>query len=111
MTRQQDPVLPTAGRHRRESDALALDASGSIGALEILTGPDRDELEIEISPVGDGGSRTRDIVRAWHIGARVVHVALFARVPAGEYVVWHDESTPAGTVVVRGGEVAHYRLT
>ena len=52
-----------------------------------------------------------DIVRAWRIGARVVHVALFARVPAGEYVVWHDESTPAGTVVVRGGEVAHYRLT
>lgn len=99
------------GRHHREADTLVLDIGGTIGALNIVTGADRDELEVEISPVGaDAGHRTHNVVQARRVGASVIYAALFPSVPAGEYVVWHDESSPAGTVSVRGGEVSEYRL-
>jgi hypothetical protein len=101
MPARQELDRPGAGHHRGNSGT---------GALTIVTGADRNELEVEISPAGSSGPRTRDIVHAHRTGARVVYSAMFPSVPVGEYVVWHDESAPAGTVVVRGGEVGEYHL-
>lgn len=112
MAEHQEPQPIVAGRHRRDADTLILDIGGSIGALSIVTGSDREELEVEISPVGADPNqhRTHNVVQARRIGANTMYAALFPRVPAGDYVVWHDETTPAGTVTVTGGEVAEYRL-
>jgi hypothetical protein len=101
---EQELARTSPGRHRRDVDAL------EAGALNIVTGADRDELEIEISPVGTDGPRTRGVVAARRVGPKIVYAALFTGVPAGQYIVWHDESTPAGTVVVSGGEVVEYQL-
>ena len=104
---------PATGRHHREADTLVLDIGGTIGALNIVTGADRNELEVEISPVGadTGSHRTHNVVRARRVGSRIVYAALFPSVPEGEYVVWHDDTTPAGTVSIRGGQVSEYQLT
>lgn len=101
--------------HRDErvvrSDTVLLDIGGDIGALTIVTRADREEREIEISPVGtDPAHRTHNVVHARHVGARTIYAAVFPSVPAGEYTVWRDESTPDGTVVVRGGKVCDYHL-
>jgi hypothetical protein len=93
------------------ADTLLLDIGGDIGALSIVTDADRDELEVEISPVGaDPAPRTHNVVRARRVGANTIYAAVFPSVPAGEYTVWRNDSTPAGTVVVRGGAVSDYRL-
>jgi hypothetical protein len=112
MTEPQEPQGIVTGRHHRDADTLILDIGGSIGALSIVTGADREELEVEISPIGADPRhhRTHNVVRARRVGANTIYAALFPSVPAGEYVVWHDESTPAGTVTITGGEVAEYRL-
>jgi hypothetical protein len=112
MTEHQQPPDTATGRHHRDADTLILNIGGSIGALSIVTGSDREELEVEISPVGADPNqhRTHNVVRARRVGAHVIYAAVFPSVPEGDYVVWHDESTPAGTVTVNGGEVAEYRL-
>jgi hypothetical protein len=109
---EQELIRTSPGRHRRYMDALVLeaDAAVAVGALSIVTGADRNELEIEISRVGADGPRTRSLVRARHVGQTVVYTALFTGVPAGQYIVWHDESSPAGTVVVSGGKLVEYHL-
>ena len=97
------------GTHR--SDTLLLDIGGDIGALTIFTGPDRDELEIEISPVGTNPDhRTHNVVHARQIGEKTVYAAVFPNVPAGDYTIWHDAATPDGTVVIHGGKVTDYKL-
>jgi hypothetical protein len=103
MTHEHAPV---------RSDTLLLDIGGDIGALTIITEPDREELEIEISPVGaDPAIRTHNVVHARKVGANTVFAAVFPSVEAGEYTIWRDEATPAATVRIRGGEVTEYRLT
>lgn len=93
------------------SDTLVLDIGGDIGALGITTGADRNELEVEISPLGaDPNVRTHNVVHPRQVGAKTIYAAVFPSVAAGEYTVWHDESTPAGTVSIRGGHVTEYQL-
>jgi hypothetical protein len=92
-------------------DTLVLDIGGDIGALSITTEADRDELEIEISPVGaDPRIRTHNVVHPRQVGPKTIYAAVFPSVAEGDYTVWHDESTPAGTVTIRGGHVTEYRL-
>ena len=92
------------------ADNLLLDIGGDTGALVIHTTADRDQAEIEISAAGSGRARTHNVVRRRQAPAGASYAAVFPDVPAGEYVVWLDADTPAGTVTVHGGAVARFRL-
>jgi hypothetical protein len=110
------------------TDNLVLDIGGDTGALIIHTAAHRDQAEIEISPAGPGrarahnipgtdnaarthnADRTHNVVRRREAAGGVRYAAVFPSVAAGDYVVWRDDDTPAGTVTVRGGAVASFRF-
>jgi hypothetical protein len=92
------------------NDNLLLDIGGDTGALIIHAAADRDQAEIEISPAGDGTARSHNIVRRRESAGGAKYAAVFPAVPEGDYVIWRDADTPAGTVTVRGGTVASFRF-
>jgi hypothetical protein len=85
---------------------VMLDIGGDVGALVIATGPEWHGREIEISSTEDvSAARTHVAVRARHVEGGVRYTAVFPSLPAGPYVLWRNETEPAGTVVVAGGTV------
>ena len=92
------------------ADNLLLDIGADTGALVIHAAAHRDEAEIEISPSGSGRRRTHNVVRRREAVGGARYAAVFPALPAGDYVIWRDAGTPAGTVTVRGGAVASFRL-
>jgi hypothetical protein len=102
---------PGSPEHAPESnDNLLLDIGADTGALTISTPADRDQAEIEISPAGSGRARVHNVVRARSTVGGSVYAAVFPALAAGDYVVWRDHGTEAGTVTVHGGQVASFRL-
>ena len=91
-------------------DNLILDIGADTGALIIHAAADRDQAEVEISPAGSDQARTHNIVRRREAVRGAVYAAVFPALTAGDYVVWRDAATPAGTVIVHGGQVASFRL-
>jgi hypothetical protein len=91
-------------------DNLILDIGADTGALVIHAAVDRDQAEVEISPVGEQ-ARSHNIVRRREAVSGAVYAAVFPALTAGDYTVWRDAATPAGTVVVHGGRVASFRLS
>jgi len=90
---------------------LILDIGADTGALIIHAAIDRDQAEVEISPAGsEPATRTHNIVRRREAVGGAVYAAVFPALTAGDYVVWRDTATPAGTVTVQGGRVASFRL-
>lgn len=92
------------------TDNLVLDIGADTGALIVHATVDRDQAEIEITPVGSEQARTHNIVRRREAVSGAVYAAVFPALTAGNYVVWRDATIPAGTVIVRGGQVASFRL-
>ena len=91
-------------------DNLILDIGADTGALIIHAAVDRDQAEVEISPVGSEQARAHNIVRRREAVSGAVYAAVFPALTAGNYVVWRDAATPAGAVIVHGGRVASFRL-
>jgi hypothetical protein len=91
------------------TDNLLLDIGGDTGALVIAAPAGRDQGEVEISPAA-GGPRTHNVVRRRTVPGGAVYAAVFPALAEGDYDVWRDSVTRAGTVAVRGGEVASFRL-
>jgi hypothetical protein len=91
-------------------DNLLLDIGAGTGALIIHACQDRDQDEIEISPAGTSGARVHNVVRARHAPAGTRYAAVFPALQAGDYVVWRDAATEAGTVTIAGGHVATFAL-
>jgi hypothetical protein len=91
--------------------SVVLDLGDGIGALILDAPADLNGREIEISSApGDAAARqTHSLVRERTTAAGTSYAAVYISVPAGEYIVWRDEDTPAGTVTVRGGQIAHFR--
>lgn len=83
---------------------VVLDVGGDIGALVIHTGQADLGREIEVSPV-DGGPRTHAAVRRRDLRDGSVFSAVYPGLPAGRYVIWHDEDTPRGEIDVYGAAV------
>lgn len=92
------------------NDNLILDIGADTGALIIHAASDRDGAEVEISPAGCEQSRSHNIVRRREAVRGAVYAAVFPAVTAGDYTVWRDAATPAGTVTVQGGRVASFHL-
>ena len=98
------------------TDNLLLDIGGDTGALVVYAAADRDQAEIEISlSAGDHAAgdqaRTHNVVRRREAPGGAVYAAVFPALAAGDYVVWRDGATTAGTVPVHGGQVASFRLS
>ena len=100
----------SAERTPGSNDNLLLDIGAGTGALIIQAAADRDEGEIEISPAGSPQQRSHNVVRLRRTPGRSVYAAVFPALPAGDYDVWRDAATKAGTVPVHGGHVASFRL-
>ena len=91
-------------------DNLILDIGADTGALIIHAAMDRDQAEVEISPAGSEQTRAHNIVRRREAVSGAVYAAVFPALTAGDYVVWRDAATTAGTISVHGGRVASFRL-
>ena len=94
--------------------SVVLELGGDVGVLVLDAPAALQGCEIEISPVPDDGTegaRTHSLVRERVTGTGVSYAAVYPGVPAGQYIVWRDSRTPAGTVTVSGGQVARFTLT
>jgi hypothetical protein len=83
---------------------VLLDIGAETGALVLHVQAGLDGREIEISPQ-IGGARTHSQVRQRHVAGTVRYAAVYPGLPAGDYLLWRDEVTPAATVTINGGEV------
>jgi hypothetical protein len=91
--------------------SVMLDLGNEIGALILDAPAELNGREIEISRAGDGaGARhTHSMVRERVTDTGVSYAAVYISVPAGDYIVWREDETPAGIVTVFGGHIAHFR--
>lgn len=94
--------------------SVALDIGAGCGALVLYPGERFRGREIEISRPLSGG---RDQPRRVHTGVHERRVetasiltAIFGSLPAGDYVVWEDATTPGPVVTVPAGSVAEVSL-
>ena len=116
MNRDHQHHLTTPGaalrseEHAGSKDNLILDIGAGVGALAIYTAADRDGTEIEISPAGDHRTRSHNVVHPRTTRSAIRYAAVFPALAAGGYTVWRDETTPAGTITVHGGEVTQFHL-
>jgi hypothetical protein len=91
--------------------SVALDIGDGRGALVLYPGERFRGREIEISPVaGNGSHRVHTGVHERAAQARSVLTAIFGSLPAGDYRVWEDETTPGPVVTVLDGAVAEVKL-
>ena len=95
---------PLPGPSRAGS--VILDVGPGIGALVLHTPAALDGHELEISPHGNPAARrTHSRVRARYAGGHVDYAAVYPALAAGDYTLWRDPATPAGTVTIDGGHV------
>ena len=128
----------SAGDGPDAAGRVVLDLGPGVGALVLLAPAELEGAEIEISPareperrqaagpaLGAGAARaagpalgaraapaarrTHSRVRKREAGGAVSYAAVYQALAAGPYVVWRDPVTPAGTVLIRGGEVTTWR--
>ena len=92
--------------------SVVLELGGDVGVLVLLTPAALLGQEIEISRTdagADGSRRTHALVRERVTAQGTSYAAVYPALPGGQYAVWRDASTPAGTVTVTGGQVASFR--
>ena len=87
---------------------VLLDVGPGTGALVLYTRADLLGREIEISPGAPGATRTHACVRERPGSRGTRYAAVYAGLAAGDYTIWQDPGTPAGTVTVTGGQVTCY---
>lgn len=87
------------------SGSVVLDIGADVGALVVYVTAAEHGQEIEISPVGTDAPRTHTAVRERQVEDGSVYCLVYASLAAGEYTVWGDATTPAGTATVKGGEI------
>jgi hypothetical protein len=88
--------------------SVVLDLGGDVGALIIRAEADLLGVEIEISSVD--GHRTHSMVRERQTVPHPRFDAVYPDLEAGQYTIWHDAHTPAGTVTIIGGQITTYEL-
>jgi hypothetical protein len=89
--------------------AVVLDIGAGTGALVLHAPAALAGREIEISLAGGSQPRTHSRVRERRVPGRVSYAAVYPGLPAGDYTVWRDPDTPAGTVTITGGQVTSFR--
>lgn len=90
--------------------SVVLDVGPGVGALVLHTPAALDGQEIEISPRDlPAARRTHSQVRERHTAGEVQYAAVYPGLRAGDYTIWKDATTPAGTVTIESGRVTSYR--
>lgn len=93
--------------------SVILEIGGQIGALILETDASRLGEEIDISPVPQDDEletvRTHSMVRERHTDP-VSYDAVYPDLREGDYTIWSDQHTPAGTITVTGGQIARFHL-
>jgi hypothetical protein len=79
--------------------SVLLELGDHVGALILEVPSTLAGHEIEISPIS-GGPRTHSMVRERRTAAGVSFAAVYPNLPAADYVIWRNETTPAATVTV-----------
>jgi hypothetical protein len=92
------------------SASVALDVGPGLGALVIYPAERFRGREIEIGRVDGDGRKVHTGVheRSTHTGSLLT--AIFGSLPAGDYIVWDEESS-AASVTVPEGAVAELSLS
>jgi hypothetical protein len=88
---------------------VVLDIGGDVGALIIVTPARMAGKEIHVSPLHDPAGRTHALVRERRLGPASCHAAVYPALPAGDYTIWRNAGSPAGTVRIDGGAATSYR--
>ncbi len=91
---------------RIQTGSAVLDIGGDIGALILYTPESFRGKEIEVSPKGDDARRTHTAIWGRELDGRVVFAGLYPTLPAGDYTIWWNATTPGGEVTIAGGAVA-----
>jgi hypothetical protein len=100
-----EPVLGPSG-----SGSVVLNVGPGVGALVLHTPAGLDGCEIEISPCGiPAARRTHSQVRERRAGGSVQYAAVYPELAAGDYTIWRDATTPAGTVTIDEASVTSYQ--
>ena len=95
-----------AAAHRPHPEPVVLELGGDLGALVVYTDPRLLHTEIEISPADDDTARSHKDVLERVLPGRSLYAAVFDRVHAGTYTLWHDGFAKRRGVQVHGGHVA-----
>jgi hypothetical protein len=90
--------------------SVALDIGDGRGALVLYPSERFRGREIEISRLAGDGRRVHTGVHERRADVRSMLTAIFGSLPAGEYRVWEDETTPGPVVTVASGAVAELEL-
>ncbi len=90
--------------------SVALDIGPGRGALVLYPSERFRDREIEISRVAEGERRVHTGVHERRAQERSLLTAIFGSLPAGEYVVWEDDTTAGPVVTVPEGSVAEVEL-
>ncbi|MDQ6605938.1 MAG: phospholipase [Actinomycetota bacterium] len=93
------------------SGSVALDIGTGRGALVIYPDEIYRDREIEISRVEDDGRRVHTGVHERATQAGSVLAAIFGSLPAGDYLIWADASTPGPVVTVPEAAIAELTLS
>ena len=88
---------------------VVLDIGGDVGALIIITPARMAGEEIHVSPRQGPEGRTHALVRERRLGPASCHAAVYPALQAGDYTIWRDTGSPAGTVRIDGGAATSYR--
>jgi hypothetical protein len=100
-----EPVLGPSS-----SGSVVLNVGPGVGALVLHTPASLDGREIEISPCGiPEARRTHSQVRERRAGGSVQYAAVYPELAAGDYTIWRDATTPAGTVTIGEASVTSYQ--
>ena len=92
--------------HRPHSEPVVLELGGELGALVVYADAALLHDEIEISPAGEDARRSHKDVLERVLGARSVYAAVFDRLPAGTYTLWHDGLPGVRNVAVGAGAIS-----
>ena len=92
--------------HRPHEEAVVLELGGELGALVVYTDASLLHTEIEISADGSDDERSHKDVLERVVAGRSLYAAVFDRLPAGTYTLWHDDVARMRGATVAGGSVA-----
>lgn len=87
------------------SGTVVLELGPGMGALVLVTRPELDGAEIDISMTGGGSYRTHSIVRPRHVADETQYAAVYPSLPAGSYTVWRASGDPLTTAIITSGTV------
>ena len=86
-----------------------LDIGGDVGALLLITGPERSGSEIEVRRLDDG-ELTHTAVHPRHTPSGVLHAALYPALLAGDYELLLGPAGSDGNprIAITGGVLARH---